>query len=341
MKRLLNTLYIATDGAYLYKEGETVAIKIKEEVKKRFPIHNLEGIVCIGYISLSSSVMHFCSERNVTISLLNPQGKFLAKIQGPISGNVLLRRQQYRIADDAALSGCIASRIVLGKVFNSRAILMRSNRDRNEPHAAITNVINYLDRQLGQIKQTEDLDVLRGFEGDAAKEYFSVFDYMIVAQKEGFSFVSRTRRPPMDNVNALLSFIYTLLAHDVRSALETVGLDPQVGFLHRDRPGRPSLALDMMEELRSFLADRLVLTLINRRQVDAAGFIKTESGGVLMSEATRKEVIAAYQKRKQEEITHPFLQEKIHIGLIPHIQALLLARYLRGDLDSYPVFLYR
>jgi CRISPR-associated protein Cas1 len=287
--------------------------------------------------------MGFCAENGVGISFLTERGRFLARVQGPVSGNVLLRREQYRQADDPQRSADMARAVLTGKIANSRTVLQRALRDHADKLAAdqVEFAVKRLNNYLEQLNQDRPLDALRGCEGDAAHIYFSVFDHLIVAQKEDFSFQERNRRPPLDNVNALLSFIYTLLVHDIRSALEAVGLDPAVGFLHRDRPGRPSLALDMMEEFRPFLADRLTLSLINLRQVQGKGFDKSDSGSVLMTDDTRKTVLVAYQERKQEEIVHPFLDEKVNIGILFHVQALLLARYLRGDLDGYPPFIWK
>lgn len=343
MRQLLNTLYVTTQGSYLARDGEAVVVRVEHETRLCVPIHTLGGIVCFGQVSCSPPLMGLCAERGVAISFLSQNGKFLARVHGPVSGNVLLRREQYRRADIPEASAAIARMAVIGKVANARAVLLRSLRDYPDAEKAngVRAAANRLRQVLNDLRQPVSLDEVRGLEGDAARTYFSVFDPLITAQKDGFFFRERSRRPPLDNLNALLSFVYTLLAHDVAAALETVGLDPAVGFLHRDRPGRPSLALDLMEELRPFFGDRLVLTLINRQQVRPQGFRKTESGGVLMDDATRKEVLVAYQKRKQEEIRHPFLEEKMEIGLLPHIQALLLARFLRGDLDAYPPFLWK
>lgn len=343
MKKLLNTLYITSKKTYLAKEGETVVIKINKQNTHQFPIHLLEGIVCFGNVMCSPALMHLCASKRVSISFLNLYGRFLAKVQGPVCGNVLLRREQYRKADDSSCSENIARSIILGKIANSKIVLMRAAREHSSEEAILqlkkaAMHLAYLIRNLDQI---QDLNSLRGIEGEAAKTYFSVFDYLILSQKEDFFFKARSRRPPLDNMNALLSFIYTLLAHDVASAIEAVGLDPCVGYLHRDRPGRPSLALDLMEDCRPFLADRLALKLINRLQVKGSGFIKSESGHIRMDDSTKKEVLAAYQKRKKEEIFHPFLGERISVGLIPHIQASLFARFVRGDLDGFPPFIWK
>ena len=285
--------------------------------------------------------MGLCGERQVLLSHLSESGRFLARVTGPVAGNVLLRRRQYRVADQPEEAAAIARSIVLAKVANCRTVLLRANRDSPERCAKLAQASSDLARILDRLERTDlDVDSLRGVEGDAARTYFGVFDNLITTRGE-FEFRGRTRRPPLDPVNALLSFVYTLLVHDVTSALESNGLDPCVGYLHADRPGRPSLALDLMEEFRPILADRLVLSLINRRQVRAGGFRALDSGAVEMDEATRKEVLAAWQKRKQEEVQHPFINEQAPVGLLPHLQALLLARHLRGDLDAYPALVWR
>jgi CRISPR-associated protein Cas1 len=297
----------------------------------------------MGYMGMSPAAMYLCAENKVAVSFVSESGKFLGRVTGPVSGNVLLRRKQYRMADDPEQSLRLSKLFVAGKIANTRTILQRSLRD----HSALLDVelldsvIAKLATKQRQALLSKSLDELRGYEGEAAMEYFSVFNQLILHQKSSFRMEGRNRRPPLDNVNALLSFIYVLLMHEVRAALESVGLDPCVGFLHVDRPGRQSLALDMMEEFRPFIADRLVLNLINRNQINGRGFLKQPAGGIIMDEITRKEVIMAWQKRKQEEILHPFLEEKVEIGLLPYAQALLMARYLRGDLDAYPVFIYK
>jgi CRISPR-associated protein Cas1 len=341
MRKLLNTLYVTTPGSYLSKDGENIVIKVENHERFRIPVHNIEGIICFGFLGASPSLMAMCAERNIALSFLTENGYFLGRVSGPVSGNVLLRRKQYRLADDPVFSSEISRLFVAGKILNCRTVLQRTLRDhaKEESSTAIDAAINTLGVKQKQALKCQDNNVLRGIEGEAAYTYFGVFDHLIIAQKEDFYFKGRNRRPPMDNVNALLSFVYTLLAHEVRSALESVGIDPCVGFLHTDRPGRQSLALDMMEEFRPYLADRLVLTLINRRQIDATGFNSREAGGIIMDDDTRKVLLTAWQKRKQEEVMHPFLQMMVPVGLLPYCQALLLARYLRGDLDSYPVFL--
>ncbi len=343
MKKYLNTLFVTTQGAYLAKDGETVAVRIEQKTVLRIPIHTLDGIVCFGSIGCSPYLMGFCAERDVTISFLTEYGRFLAMVKGPVSGNVLLRRKQFRMADSAVVSAQVAGFILTGKIANCRTVLERSLRDHREKinQEAVKKVSNRLLVYINKEMQKDDLERLRGIEGDSAHQYFSVFDELIFQQEKSFVFSGRNRRPPTDRVNCLLSFVYTLIVHDVRSALESVGLDPAVGFLHRDRPGRPSLALDIMEEFRPFLADRLVLSMINRGQVKSDGFTIKESGAVHMDDETRKTVLTTYQKRKQESLTHPFLNEKIQIGNLFFIQALLLARFIRGDLDGYPPFIWK
>ncbi len=343
MKKHLNTLFVTTQGAYLSKEGETVVVKVDGEIKLRIPVHTIGGIVCFGNVSCSPYLMGFCAENDVAISFLSEHGRFLAKVQGPVSGNVLLRREQYRRADDQKFSAEVTKSILTGKITNCRTVLQRALRDHSEKidDQEVREAVRRLSHLIESLNKDQPLDVLRGIEGDAAHIYFSVFDHLIIAQKETFHFDERTRRPPLDNVNCLLSFIYTLLMHDVRSALESVGLDPAVGFLHRDRPGRPGLALDLMEEFRPYIADRLTLSLINLQQVKGKGFKKTESGAVVMDEEMRKTVLVSYQERKREEIIHPFIEEKVMVGMLFHIQAMLMARFLRRDLDGYPPFIWK
>lgn len=343
MKKLLNTLYVTTQGAYLSKEGETVLVSVEGEKRLQVPVHTLGDIVCFGRVMCSPFLMGFCAENKVGISFLTENGRFLARVQGPVSGNVLLRREQYRRADSPEFSATMAKAILVGKISNCRTVLQRVLRDHGNKiaQAEVGQAVSTLGGAFRRLEAAGDLDALRGIEGETARCYFSVFDHLITSQKDGFRFQGRNRRPPLDNVNCLLSFLYTLLLHDVRSALEGVGLDPAVGYLHRDRPGRPGLALDLMEEFRPFLADRLALSLINLGQVNSRGFVKAETGAVTMTDETRKEVVVAYQKRKQEEIAHPFLGEKVAIGILFHVQALLLSRHLRGDLDGYPPFVWR
>lgn len=343
MIRMLNTLFITTQGAYLSKDGDTVLVKVEGAVRLRVPVHTLSQIVCFGNVSCSPFLMGLCGEQGVHISFLTENGRFLARVQGPVNGNVLLRRRQYRLADDPQQCAAIARACVVGKIANCRKVLMRAARESSDENAALTlrDAASRLMQSLQTLDNAGDVDFIRGVEGEAATYYFSCMNDMIAVECRGdFPFTGRNRRPPTDNVNAMLSFVYTLLARDVEAALETVGLDPAVGFLHKDRPGRPSLALDIMEELRPFLADRLVLSLINRRQIKGSDLTKTESGAVTMDDDARKAVLLAWQKRKQEVITHPFTGEKIAAGLIPQVQALMLARHIRGEMEGYPAFLW-
>lgn len=350
MKQHLNTLFVTTQGAYLRKDGEAIAVQIEKRSALRVPLHHLGGICCFGQVGISPKLMARCADGGVAISFFTEQGRLLGRVIGFTSGNVLLRREQYRRADDMDETGgrqnaCIsvAQPIVVAKVLNSRSVLMRFVRDYPDlpGRPAVENAARALAVRVEQARTTASVDRLRGTEGEAASIYFGVFARMITKRTDAWPFAGRTRRPPRDTVNALLSFLYTLLVHDARSAAEAVGLDSQVGFLHRDRPGRPSLALDLMEDLRGFLCDRLALSLINREQINPSGFTVTPVGGVLMDDETRKAVIVAYQKRKQEELVHPFLGEKVSVGLLVHLQARLLARFLRGDLDAYPSFLWK
>lgn len=342
MKRLANVLYITTPEAYLSLDGENVVIQKDEHTSTRLPLHNIENIVCFNWQGVSPALMGACAERDIGLAFLLPSGRFQGRVHGRVRGNVLLRKKQYRVSDDEAQSVPIAASFLMGKIYNSRKVLERGLRD----HAmlvnkeALSNASSFLKETLNALLTCKRLSELMAFEGSAAQIYFSVFDHLILQQKDDFYFKERNRRPPMDNMNSLLSFLYTLLTNEAVSALEAVGIDPYVGFLHADRPGRPSLALDLMEELRPIFADRLALSLVNRRQITAKGFTKKESGGVLMDDETRKTVITAWQERKKEEILHPYLKEKIPFGLIPHVQALLLARHLRGDLDAYPPFFW-
>jgi CRISP-associated protein Cas1 len=343
VRKLLNTLYVSSQGSYIRKEGETIVVEREREKALQLPAHAISGIVCFGNVLCSPFLLGFCAERDIGVSFLSEHGRFLAAVRGPVSGNVLLRRRQYRMADDEAATKAIAGNVVAGKLSNCRIVMNRAARDHGDriDADALKSASAAIDRVIECLPSAADCDAIRGLEGMAAAEYFGVFNHMIIDQKEDFAFKDRNRRPPLDPVNALLSFIYTLLAHDVRSALETVGLDPAVGFLHRDRPGRPGLALDLMEEFRPFIADRLVLSLINRRQVDPKGFKRAESGAVVMDEATRKTVLVEYQARKQDEIVHPYIDEKVPVGLLFFVQANLLARHIRGDIDGYPPFFWR
>jgi len=342
MKKLLNTLYVTRQGTYLSKEGETITVSEGDETLIRVPIHTLHGVVCFGRVSASPSLMGFCGDRGVILSFFTEWGQFLCRVHGPVSGNIHLRRRQYRVADDEAACQGIVRSIVCAKVANCRQVLMRAAREGYDEHELLNKKADALKSVLERAARKQpDVDGLRGLEGEAGKEYFSVFNGLISQGKDVFEFRGRSRRPPLDRVNALLSFVYTLLVHDVAGALEGVGLDPGCGFLHKDRPGRPSLALDVMEELRPVIADRLVLSLINRQQLGARHFQESEGGAVLLNEDGRKEVLTAWQKRKQEEFLHPILEERIPVGLLAHVQAMLLARHLRGDYDMYPALIWR
>jgi CRISP-associated protein Cas1 len=343
MKQHLNTLFVTTQGTFLAKDGQAVAVRVERKTQLRVPLHNLDGIVCFGRVGCSPSLMAACAQAGVTISFTDHVGRFRAAVVGFAPGNVLLRRQQYRVADAPQASYAIAANMVAAKLANCRTVLLRTAREStDEAHGRpLRQACDRLAYQVQAARTCGSLDVLRGLEGDSAHTYFTVFNHLIAIDDRRFDMTVRSRRPPLDPINALLSFLYTLLAHDARSACEAAGLDAAVGFLHRDRPGRPGLALDMMEEFRPFLVDRLVLSLINRRQVSADGFVVSPTGGVVMNDATRKAVLIAYQKRKQDEIRHPFLGEQTTVGLLLHLQARLLARHLRGDSDAYPPFIWR
>ena len=340
MKKLLNTLYITTPESYLSKDGLNVVVSVKQEERFRIPIINIENIVTFGYMGASPGLMKLCAEYGVGLSFLTPNGRFIGRFHGPTKGNVFLRKNQYQLADQMDCSLHFAQLFVAGKIQNYRAILQRFIRD-NGNNEDIRSAINSLERSKQIALNTNDLSSLIGVEGEAANTYFGIFPLLILHQKEGFPFHGRNRHPPKDAVNALLSFVYSLLANECSTALETVGLDPYVGFLHSLRPGRTSLALDLMEELRAYLGDRLVLSLINRKQVSPKDFVLQGENGISMTDECRKTVLAAWQNRKKETIIHPYLEEKIPVGLIPYVQALLLARSIRGDIDDYPVFLIR
>lgn len=342
MKKHLNTLFVTTQGAYLAKDGETVAVRIEGETALRVPLHTLESIVCFGNVGCSPFLMGSCGERNVGLSFLSENGRFLARVQGPVSGNVLLRREQYRRADNPAFSAAVATTCVLGKVVNCRTVLQRALRDHGDKvdAPALQESIDRLGAAIRRLQAGLPLDEVRGVEGDAARTYFSGFDHLIVRDKDHFFMRQRSRRPPLDRINCLLSFLYTLVVNDIRSALEAVGLDPAVGYLHRDRPGRSGLALDLMEEFRP-MVDRLAISLVNLGQLRRDDFVISDGGGVRMSEEARKTLLVAYQKRKQEEMVHPFVEEKMAVGLLFHMQALLFARYLRGELDGYPPVIWK
>lgn len=343
MKKLLNTLYVTSADSYLALDGENIVVRKEEQEIIRLPLHNVESVVAFGYTGASPALMRACAAQNIALCFMSANGRFLARVVGEVRGNVVLRKQQYRVSDDERQSLYIAKHMIIGKLYNSRWVIERATRD----HAMRMDVEKLkkasesLKGSIEMIPDCASLEELRGIEGESANRYFGVLDDLILQQKEDFMFSNRNRRPPLDKVNALLSFAYTLLANDVSSALEGVGLDPYVGFLHRDRPGRVSLALDVMEELRPVMADRFVLSLINKREVNKKGFTVKENGAVIMDDGTRKAFLGAWQARKQEIITHPYLEEKIQWGLLPHVQAMLLARHLRGDVDAYPPFLWK
>ena len=343
MKRLLNTLYVTSPNRYLSLDGENVVVLEDQKELGRIPLHNLEGIVSFGYRGTSPALMGACAERNISLCYLTPQGKFLARISGRIKGNVILREQQYASKNDEKISLEIARNCILGKVYNARWVLERAIRDHSMQidTERVKDASVFLQNALERIRNAESKEQLRGYEGEAASIYFGVFDELILQQKKDFVFRGRNKRPPLDNVNALLSFVYTLLTNSITSALESVGLDPYVGYLHTDRPGRASLSLDMIEELRAILADRFVLTLINKKIISEKNFSVKENGAVLMDDELRKKVLTEWQNKKKETITHPYLKEKVEWGMVPYVQAMLLARYLRGDLDGYPVFLWK
>lgn len=346
MRRMLNTIYVTSEGAWLRKDGENLVVEVDGVERGRAPLHMLAGLVSFGRAGASPALLAACAEAGIAMSYLAPNGRFLARVEGPRTGNVLLRRAQFRAADDAAKCQVIVRGVVVAKAANQRTVLRRALRDHGETMGSIQRQALVLaERRLTdaarRILAAETVDQMRGLEGEAAATYFAVFDHLIVVDEPSLRFRGRSRRPPLDGVNALLSFLYALLGHDCRSALEAHGLDPQVGFLHRDRPGRPSLALDLMEEFRPVLADRLALTLINRRQVAASDFKTEDSGAVTLHDETRKRILVAWQERKREELRHPFLGETCPLGMVPHVQAQLLARYIRGDMDGYPAFVWK
>ena len=346
MRRHLNTLYVSTENSWLHKDGENVVVKIDGAERGRVPLHLLGGIVCFGALGVSPALMGHCAERGVRISFMARNGRFLARVEGPVSGNVLLRRSQYRHTDDPETTAAFARNMVVGKVLNQRTVLRRTLRDHGtrmgeEVRAGIEDAARHLGNIARRATQPALVDALRGLEGEAARVYYACFGDLVRRDDSVFTFPNRSRRPPLDPMNSLLSFLYALLVHDCRSALETTGLDPAVGFLHRERPGRPSLALDLMEELRPILADRVALSLVNRRQLGPEDFDTAVSGAVSLAEDARKAVLTAYQERKRTALTHPFLKEETTLGLVPFVQATLLARCLRNDLDGYPPFVWR
>ncbi len=343
MKKLLNTLYVTSADSYLSLDGENVVISDDGQEKGRLPLHNLEAIVSFGYRGVSPALMGGCAQRNISLCFLTPSGRFLARVTGKTRGNLLLRKRQIFASTEPETALRIAKNCILGKVYNSRWILERSVRDHGMQVDVqrVEKASAFLQQSLKNIDGAEDMGQLRGYEGEAASIYFGVFEELILQQKKEFHFSGRNRRPPLDRVNALLSFVYTLLTNMVASALETVGLDPYIGFMHTDRPGRTSLALDLVEELRPVLADRFVLTLINKRMVTGKDFIQKEDGAVLLKEDARRNLLTEWQNKKKEVITHPFLGEKVEWGMVPFAQAMLLARYLRGDVDEYPPFFWK
>mgnify|MGYP002535917059 CR=1 FL=1 len=350
MRQFLNTLYVTLEDAYLSLDGENVVVSCKnvvinqnDRILGQIPLITLENIVYFGYKGASPALMGCCARRGIDLCFFSPNGQFLARTVGEERGNVLLRQTQYRIADSETLSCSYAKYFILGKVYNARWVLERATRDHPQrvPVEKLKQVSTQLAAALPLIEQCSDPDQLLGLEGEAAQRYFDCFDALILQQKEDFAFTSRNRRPPTDNVNAMLSFAYSLLSRDCTSALSSVGLDPYVGFLHRARPGRRSLAFDLMEELRSVYADRFVLSCINQKILTGKHFQKQENGAVLLTDEGRKTFLRSWQAKKQEQITHPFLKEKIAWGLVPYVQALLLARTLRGDLELYPPFFWK
>lgn len=342
MKKLMNTLYVMSEDVYLGIDGENVIVKRDDEILMRVPIHNIEAIIAFNYVGASPALMRKCSENGISLSFFHGDS-FCARIVGRENGNVILRKTQYRYSEDECECLAISRNMILGKVHNQRYVVERARRDYQLrlDYEKLSNASSLLKQSLSFIKNSASLDELRGYEGEAATVYFRVFDELILQNKKNFAFNGRNKRPPLDNVNALLSFAYSLLANECAGAAYSVGLDPYVGFLHRDRPGRQSLALDIMEELRAPVADRFVLSLINKKEIDAKGFNKMESGAVVMEDSLRKTVIQKWQEAKNEQILHPFLQEKIPAGLLPYVQAMLLARYLRGDINAYPPFFKR
>lgn len=344
MRQLFNTLYVTTPDAYLRLEGETVCVMVENEKRLQVPLHHLGGFVCFGQVMLSPALLSRCAEDGRNVVWLNRNGRFGARLEGPVSGNILLRRAQHKAADNHTFTLDLARSFIAGKLRNSRQLLQRAARDcKNEAdNQKLSEGANRIGRIVEKLGKANNLDQVRGYEGDGARLYFEAFDFAIRPRaREVFSFDGRSRRPPRNPMNALLSFLYALLLNDCRSALETVGLDPQLGYLHTLRPGRPALALDLMEEFRSILADRLSLTLINRSQINKNNFDFREGGSVLLNDDGRKAVIAAWQQRKQDVLKHPLLEENIPIGLLPHVQARLLARVLRGDMEGYLPYLHR
>lgn len=346
MRRHLNTIYVTSENAWLRKDGANIVVEVDGAERGRAPLHMIGGVVCFGRPGASPALMASCAEAGISLSFLTPNGKFLARVEGARTGNVLLRRTQHRVADDPGRAVPIVRGIITAKAANQRTVLRRALRDHgghmaDHARAAVEAAEARLAHIARRAAAAEEIAILRGHEGDAALTYFGAFDALIQGDRAAFGFGGRSRRPPLDRINALLSFLYAMLGHDCRSALESVGFDPQIGFLHADRPGRASLALDLMEELRPVLADRLALTLVNRGQLKAHDFSVDEGGAVSLTDDGRKTVLVAWQERKKRDLRHPFLGETMPMGLVPHVQALLLARHLRGDLDGYPPFIWK
>ncbi|HEY4656056.1 MAG TPA: type I-C CRISPR-associated endonuclease Cas1c [Cyclobacteriaceae bacterium] len=339
MKKLLNNLYVTTDGSYVHKERETLIIEQEGEKVFQLPFHSIQNMFCFGNIMVSPALMAACGEKGIGISFFTGYGKFQSRVQGPQSGNVLLRRAQYREADDSPQ--VLARLFIAAKLVNCRNIVMKHQRNHGQDEK-LEKLAKYLADNLKRLERSNDVDQMRGIEGDSAASYFACFNNLIVEDlRESFPFSGRTKRPPLDRVNALLSFAYTLLTYEIASALQGVGIDPYVGFLHTDRSGRVSLALDMLEEFRAWWCDRFVLTLINRKQISPEDFIEESSSAIRLTDDARKMVLTAWQEKKQEELQHPYTEEKIHIGLLPHVQAMLLSRYLRKDMEIYTPFIAR
>jgi CRISP-associated protein Cas1 len=344
MKTILNTLFVFTRGAYLRLDGDTVVVMIDREKRHQVPLHHLEALALFGEVSVSPSLIHYCATGGKAVIFFSHHGEFKARVEGPVSGNVHLRLDQYKASGTDALAIDMAKAFVAGKVRNARQVLLRTARDTREPdeREELREVAARIKINLGLLGNAKTLDEVRGYEGDAAKRYFQTMPLHIRYDvRQDFPFNGRSKRPPRDAMNAIISFLYTLLMNDCRSALEAVGLDPQVGFLHQLRPGRAALALDLCEEFRSIVCDRLAFTLINRQQIKAGDFEHRDGGAVYLTEGGRKAVVAAYQVRKQEEVNHPFLKAPVPVGLIPYIQARILARTIRGDLESYIPFLQK
>jgi CRISPR-associated protein Cas1 len=342
MKKILNTLYVTSPHSYLQRDGENIVVSIEQEPVFRAPIHLFEGVVYFGYLGASPGAIGLCTQNGVAISFHSSSGRFLGRIIGPTTGNVLLRRQQYRLADSEPENAVVTRQVLLAKVLNSRTVLLRARRDHPEKvQDALDSAIKRLAVIVDYIRNENGLNVLRGYEGDAAQAYFEVFNSLLIDSEAVLGFHGRSRRPPLDPVNAVLSYMYAIFAHDCTSALESIGLDPSVGFLHRDRPGRRSLALDLMEEFRACLIDRFVLSLFNRRQLKEKDFVFREGDAVLLQDEARRKILASWQDRKQETIMHPWIKEKIQVGLLPYVQARLLARFIQGESDTYPSFVWK